>query len=80
MSGRDRGITCFMEGEGETDGNNPVLASMAQLLECLVDQSYPGNGQSSGRMIEHVEPLGSLGLNDAGDDPVDFMPTGGEDL
>ncbi|KZV44333.1 cucumisin-like [Dorcoceras hygrometricum] len=25
--------------------------------------------------IEHVGPLGSLGLNGAGDDPVDFMPT-----
>ncbi|KZV21435.1 hypothetical protein F511_18672 [Dorcoceras hygrometricum] len=30
--------------------------------------------------IEHAEPLGSLGLNGAGDDHVDFMPTGGEDL
>ncbi|KZV55588.1 hypothetical protein F511_12694 [Dorcoceras hygrometricum] len=25
--------------------------------------------------IEHAGPLGSLGLNDAGDDSVDFMPT-----
>ncbi|KZV55779.1 hypothetical protein F511_12262 [Dorcoceras hygrometricum] len=30
---------------------------------------------------EHAEPLGSLGLNGAGDDPVDeYIPTGGEDL
>ncbi|KZV18094.1 zinc finger family protein [Dorcoceras hygrometricum] len=30
---------------------------------------------------EHAEPLGSLGLNGAGDDPVDeFIPTGGDDL
>ncbi|KZV46023.1 hypothetical protein F511_27792 [Dorcoceras hygrometricum] len=26
--------------------------------------------------IEHAEPLGSLGLNDAGDDPAEFTPTG----
>ncbi|KZV53730.1 hypothetical protein F511_27111 [Dorcoceras hygrometricum] len=32
------------------------------------------------RRIEYAEPLGSLGLNDAGDDLVDFMPIGGEDL
>ncbi|KZV38006.1 hypothetical protein F511_10227 [Dorcoceras hygrometricum] len=32
-------------------------------------------------MIEHVEPLGSLDLNGAGDDPADeYIPTGGEDL
>ncbi|KZV14622.1 hypothetical protein F511_40330 [Dorcoceras hygrometricum] len=30
--------------------------------------------------IEHDGPLGSLGLNDAGDPAVDYMPTGGEDL
>ncbi|KZV53148.1 mediator of RNA polymerase II transcription subunit 23 [Dorcoceras hygrometricum] len=30
--------------------------------------------------IENAEPLGSLGLNGAGDDPLDFIPTGGEDL
>ncbi|KZV30652.1 hypothetical protein F511_11169 [Dorcoceras hygrometricum] len=31
--------------------------------------------------IEHAEPLGSLGLNGAGDDPaVEYIPTGGEDL
>ncbi|KZV46108.1 hypothetical protein F511_30685 [Dorcoceras hygrometricum] len=31
--------------------------------------------------IEHAEPLGSLGLNGAGDDPTDeYIPTGGEDL
>ncbi|KZV30211.1 hypothetical protein F511_29897 [Dorcoceras hygrometricum] len=30
--------------------------------------------------IEHAEPLGSLGLNGAGDDPADdYIPTGGED-
>ncbi|KZV22656.1 hypothetical protein F511_05112 [Dorcoceras hygrometricum] len=27
--------------------------------------------------IEHDGPLGSLGLNGAGDDPVDFIPTDG---
>ncbi|KZV35761.1 hypothetical protein F511_41327 [Dorcoceras hygrometricum] len=26
-------------------------------------------------LIEHSDPLGSLGLNGAGDDPVDFIPT-----
>ncbi|KZV37487.1 hypothetical protein F511_43289 [Dorcoceras hygrometricum] len=30
--------------------------------------------------IEHVGPLGSLGLNDAGDSAVDFVPNGGEDI
>ncbi|KZV15881.1 hypothetical protein F511_21846 [Dorcoceras hygrometricum] len=31
--------------------------------------------------LEHAEPLSSLGLNAAGDDPVDeYIPTGGEDL
>ncbi|KZV23063.1 hypothetical protein F511_08744 [Dorcoceras hygrometricum] len=30
------------------------------------------------RKIEHTEPLGSLGLNGAGDDPVDFILTGEE--
>ncbi|KZV57256.1 hypothetical protein F511_16054 [Dorcoceras hygrometricum] len=29
-------------------------------------------------IIEYGGPLGSLGLNDAGDDPVDFMSTGAE--
>ncbi|KZV23652.1 hypothetical protein F511_34888 [Dorcoceras hygrometricum] len=33
------------------------------------------------RWIENAEPLGSLGLNGAGDDPADeYIPTGGEDL
>ncbi|KZV28385.1 hypothetical protein F511_28344 [Dorcoceras hygrometricum] len=27
--------------------------------------------------IEHAEPLGSLGLNGAGDDPAEYIPTGG---
>ncbi|KZV18362.1 putative protein S-acyltransferase 23 [Dorcoceras hygrometricum] len=29
------------------------------------------------RRIEHDEPLGSLGLNGAGDDPAEFTPNGG---
>ncbi|KZV38563.1 hypothetical protein F511_33756 [Dorcoceras hygrometricum] len=28
--------------------------------------------------IEHAEPLGSIGLNGAGDDPTKFTPTGGK--
>ncbi|KZV47096.1 conserved oligomeric Golgi complex subunit 5 [Dorcoceras hygrometricum] len=32
-------------------------------------------------LAEHDEPLGSLGLNGAGDDPADeYIPIGGEDL
>ncbi|KZV37193.1 hypothetical protein F511_15113 [Dorcoceras hygrometricum] len=30
--------------------------------------------------IEHAGSLGSLGLNGASDDPVDFIPPDGEDL
>ncbi|KZV56157.1 hypothetical protein F511_29670 [Dorcoceras hygrometricum] len=30
--------------------------------------------------IEHAGPLGSLGLNGAEDDPMDFMPIEGDDL
>ncbi|KZV28997.1 oxidoreductase [Dorcoceras hygrometricum] len=30
--------------------------------------------------IEHAEPLDSLGLNGADDDPTEFTPTGGEDI
>ncbi|KZV18346.1 hypothetical protein F511_10715 [Dorcoceras hygrometricum] len=30
--------------------------------------------------IENAGPLGSLGLNDAGESADDFIPTGGEDL
>ncbi|KZV31218.1 hypothetical protein F511_09412 [Dorcoceras hygrometricum] len=30
--------------------------------------------------IEHVEPLGSLGLNGARDDPAELIWTDGEDL
>ncbi|KZV26672.1 hypothetical protein F511_34607 [Dorcoceras hygrometricum] len=33
--------------KGESGGSNRVLASMAQLLESLVDQSSQGNGQST---------------------------------
>ncbi|KZV47123.1 phycocyanobilin ferredoxin oxidoreductase-like protein [Dorcoceras hygrometricum] len=49
----------------------------------------PGNSQYTYTIIktfiecseEHTEPLGSLGLNGAGDDPVDeLVPTGGDDL
>ncbi|KZV56736.1 hypothetical protein F511_40370 [Dorcoceras hygrometricum] len=33
-----------------------------------------------GEVIEHAEPLGSLGLNGAGDDSAEFTLTGGEDI
>ncbi|KZV46145.1 leucine-rich repeat extensin-like protein 2 [Dorcoceras hygrometricum] len=32
------------------------------------------------RQQEHPEPLGSLVLNGAGDDPAEFTPTDGEDI
>ncbi|KZV29809.1 hypothetical protein F511_22583 [Dorcoceras hygrometricum] len=38
----------------------------------------PGIGERVG--IKHAGPLGSIGLNGAGDYNVDFMPTKGEDL
>ncbi|KZV29238.1 hypothetical protein F511_36991 [Dorcoceras hygrometricum] len=43
----------------------------------MVEEARRTNGE---KLIEHAEPLGSLGLNGAGDGPVDFIPTGGEDL
>ncbi|KZV35694.1 hypothetical protein F511_33625 [Dorcoceras hygrometricum] len=45
-----------MEGNSESEDTNPVLASMAQLLERLVDQANQGNGQSSERMISREDP------------------------
>ncbi|KZV55226.1 Leucine-rich repeat receptor protein kinase EXS precursor [Dorcoceras hygrometricum] len=40
-----------------------------------------GIGGRSRENEQHAEPLGSLGLNGAGDDPVvEFIPTGGDDL
>ncbi|KZV20436.1 Flowering time control protein FCA [Dorcoceras hygrometricum] len=45
------------------------------------DGARPGVAEAGRtREIEHADPLGSLDLNGAGDDPVDFVPTGGEDL
>ncbi|KZV38350.1 hypothetical protein F511_29398 [Dorcoceras hygrometricum] len=35
-----------------------------------------GWSQAPRRQQEHPEPLGSLGLNGAGDEPVDYVPTG----
>ncbi|KZV37746.1 hypothetical protein F511_37671 [Dorcoceras hygrometricum] len=56
MAGRRRGRRSTIEGEGETEGNNPVLASMGQLLERLVDQTNPGNDQPIGRIVGHEDP------------------------
>ncbi|KZV57204.1 hypothetical protein F511_40561 [Dorcoceras hygrometricum] len=56
MAGRRRGRRSTIEGEGETEENNPVLASMAQLLERLVDQTNPGNYQPIGRIVGHEDP------------------------
>ncbi|KZV44504.1 hypothetical protein F511_37642 [Dorcoceras hygrometricum] len=56
MAGRGRGRRGTIEGDSESEGTNPVLASMAQLLERLVDQTNQGNGQSSGRMISREDP------------------------
>ncbi|KZV35284.1 hypothetical protein F511_21300 [Dorcoceras hygrometricum] len=38
------------------------------------------HGEVASIEIEHAEPLGSLGLNGACDDPAVYVPTGGEDL
>ncbi|KZV27930.1 hypothetical protein F511_30714 [Dorcoceras hygrometricum] len=40
--------------------------------------SFPN--QLTRHPAEHADPLGSLGLNGAGDDPAEFKPTGGEDI
>ncbi|KZV54388.1 protein terminal ear1 [Dorcoceras hygrometricum] len=45
MSGRGKGRRDSIEEDGESGGSNCVLASMAHLLERLVDQSSQGNGQ-----------------------------------
>ncbi|KZV47097.1 hypothetical protein F511_32628 [Dorcoceras hygrometricum] len=60
-AGRGRGRRGTMEGDSESEGTNPVLASMAQLLERQVDQTNPGNGQSSGRMISQEDPQERFG-------------------
>ncbi|KZV26700.1 hypothetical protein F511_25443 [Dorcoceras hygrometricum] len=56
MSGRGRGRRSFTEGDSESDGMNPVLNTMAQLLERLVDQTTNGNGQTSGRIVSCENP------------------------
>ncbi|KZV37531.1 DNA (cytosine-5)-methyltransferase 1B [Dorcoceras hygrometricum] len=56
MSGRGRGRRSFTEGDSESDGMNPVLNTMAQLLERLVDQTTNGNGQTSGRIVSRESP------------------------
>ncbi|KZV29665.1 hypothetical protein F511_15473 [Dorcoceras hygrometricum] len=56
MAGRGRGIRSNIEGDSESEGVNPVLNSMAQLLERLVDQTNQGNGQSSGRIVSREYP------------------------
>ncbi|KZV44416.1 hypothetical protein F511_26999 [Dorcoceras hygrometricum] len=56
MAGRGRGRRGTTEGDSESEGTNPVLASMSQLLERLVDQTNQGNGKSSGRMISREDP------------------------
>ncbi|KZV21365.1 pentatricopeptide repeat-containing protein [Dorcoceras hygrometricum] len=56
MAGRGSGRRGTIEGEGETEGNNPVLTSIAQLLERLVDQTNPGNGQPIGRIVGLEDP------------------------
>ncbi|KZV18812.1 hypothetical protein F511_09067 [Dorcoceras hygrometricum] len=55
MSGRVRGRRSFTEGDNESDGMNPLLNTMAQLLEHLVDPNTNGNGQTSGRIVTELE-------------------------
>ncbi|KZV29094.1 hypothetical protein F511_06589 [Dorcoceras hygrometricum] len=59
-----------------------VVATLGLGLVCMgrpvrLDQFYGFDQTGS---IEYAGHLGTLGLNGAGDDPVDFMPTGDEDL
>ncbi|KZV34445.1 hypothetical protein F511_24702 [Dorcoceras hygrometricum] len=57
----------------------PPIAAPSKISRNLVIQRRFCPDLASSTSIEHAEPLDSLGLNGAGDDPVDFMPTGGED-
>ncbi|KZV52368.1 hypothetical protein F511_04973 [Dorcoceras hygrometricum] len=56
ISGRGRGRRSFTEADSESDGVNPVLNTMAQLLERLVNQKNNGNGQTSGRIVSREDP------------------------
>ncbi|KZV53695.1 GDSL esterase/lipase [Dorcoceras hygrometricum] len=74
---------CFSKSAVGT--TNSKTADETYKEEPTADERYEENQQLSEQllnnfMIEHAEPLGSLGLNGAGDDPVDFVLTGGEDL
>ncbi|KZV18190.1 hypothetical protein F511_35415 [Dorcoceras hygrometricum] len=56
MARRGRGRGSFTEADSESEGMNPVLNTMAQLLERLVDQNTNGNGQTSGRVVSREDP------------------------
>ncbi|KZV28243.1 hypothetical protein F511_02113 [Dorcoceras hygrometricum] len=56
MSGRGRGRRSFTKADSESDGMNPVLNTMAQLLERLVNQNNNGNGKTSGRIVSREDP------------------------
>ncbi|KZV29854.1 hypothetical protein F511_06706 [Dorcoceras hygrometricum] len=45
--------------------------------QCAREGHEDGCPPCAAHQIEHAEPLGSLGLNGAGDGPGDFMPIGG---
>ncbi|KZV46561.1 hypothetical protein F511_40609 [Dorcoceras hygrometricum] len=56
MSGRGRGRRSYSEEDNESEGFNPVLNSMAQLLERLVDQTSNVNVQTSSRIVSREDP------------------------
>ncbi|KZV55365.1 hypothetical protein F511_42887 [Dorcoceras hygrometricum] len=69
-----------MGARRDTVRGTPVLMYYELMDPCDHDMVKWQHRDVRDPEIEHDEPLDSLGLNDAGDDPADFMPTNGEDL
>ncbi|KZV24677.1 tyrosine kinase [Dorcoceras hygrometricum] len=80
--GIERFVTTYDEGMRDT-GTVELLFMYYELMDpCVHDMvKWQHRGVTyRDPEIEHAEPLGSLGLNDAGDDPAEFTPTGVEDI
>ncbi|KZV35453.1 hypothetical protein F511_18020 [Dorcoceras hygrometricum] len=72
------GTPAMVAGEESTNAGRVGVAQELSGGSCVGLGLHVG---PDGSIKQHAEPLGSLGLNGAGDDPVDeYIPTGGEDL
>ncbi|KZV54200.1 hypothetical protein F511_13833 [Dorcoceras hygrometricum] len=77
-------VTLEPSGPGvvQTKGIKQLWTDHGQQTWARGSSGFRNDFKISGPMDpEHAEPLGSLGLNGAGDDPADeITPTGGEDV